>query len=100
MHDCTVTDLIPHGDMERFSNAVLSIQQPRTDFELAHFVVGQHESEPRRWAQCTLELQIKIQNLRRAQIIERQIKRKIHRLEERGTPAALDKAELLRIDLE
>ena len=95
-----MTDLIPLDDFSAFRQAVAEIQQPRTPFELAHFVVGQHESEPRAWAQCTLELDIKLRNLRRAQISERQLLRKIKRLESLNTDAAADKAELLRIDLE
>ena len=82
------------------AGAIQAIQQPRTNFELAHFVVGQHDTEPRRWAQCVLELQIKIQNLRRAEISRRRLKRKIEKLERKGTRKAVDKAQLLRIDLE
>lgn len=81
-------------------HAVHAIQQPRTDFELTHFVVGQHDTEPRRWAQCVLELQIKIQNLRRARIAQRQLTRQIKKLQRKGTRKAVDKAELLRIDVE
>jgi hypothetical protein len=95
-----MNDLIPADDQNRFAEAVRAIQQPRTDFELAHFVVGQHEATPRQWAQCTLELQLKIQNLRRAKIKERQILRRITRLEEKGTDVAIDRAELLKLDLE
>lgn len=80
--------------------AIYEIQQPRTPTEIAAFVVGQHDMPGRQWAQCTLEIQLKISALRRAQISERQLQRRIARLEARGTEAALDKAELLRIDLE
>ena len=92
--------MIPNTAAAELQMAVREIQQPRTPFELRHFVVGQHESEPRAWAQCTLELDTKLRNLRRAEISERQLRRKIERLEARGTEAALDKAELTRIDLE
>lgn len=81
-------------------SAITEIQQPRTDFELRHFVVGQHDTEPRRYAQCVLEIQIKLQALRRADVIRRQIERKIRRLESKATPASVDAAELLRLDLE
>ena len=64
---CEVNSLLP----------IRAIQQPRTDFQLKRFVVGQHDTEPRRWWQCVLELQIKIQNLKRAQIQRRQLERKI-----------------------
>jgi hypothetical protein len=85
---------------ERLAKAARAIQQPRTDFELAHFVVGQHDTEPRRWVQCVLELQIKVQTLRRAKIAERQMRRRIRKLERKGTRKAVDKAKLMRIDLE
>lgn len=81
-------------------DAILAIQQPRTDFQLKHFVVGQHDTEPRRWLQCVLELQIKIQNLKRALIEQRITQRKIGELRTEGTPDAIDRAELLEIDLE
>lgn len=95
-----MTDLIPQDDFAAFQAAVLAIQQPRTDYELATFIVGQHDTEPRRWAQCTLELDIKRRNLRRAQIGERQLIRRITKLREKGTDAANDKADLLECDLE
>jgi hypothetical protein len=94
-------DLIPFDNWRaELDESIKAIQQPRTDFQIKHFVVGQHVSEPRRWWQCVLELQIKLQNIRRAEIHQRQSRRKIERLEKIGTPAALDKAELERIDLE
>ncbi|MBS0263895.1 MAG: hypothetical protein JSS02_18295 [Planctomycetes bacterium] len=80
--------------------AILAIQQPRTAFQLTHFVVGQHDTEPRRWMQCVLELQIKLQCLRRAQVERRRALRQIAALRAAGTPDASDEAELLEIDLE
>lgn len=80
--------------------AVDAIQQPRTNFELQRFVIGQHDTEPRRYAQCVLELQIKIQGLRRAQIVRRQLVRRIQRLETKNTQTSNDAAALLRLDLE
>lgn len=45
-----------------------AIQQPRSDYALAHFVVAQHDTPARQWAQAVLELQIKVFNVRRAQL--------------------------------
>jgi hypothetical protein len=53
-----------------------AIQQPRSDFALAHFVVAQHDTPARQWAQAVLELQIKVFTLRRTQLA-------VDRLEER-----------------
>lgn len=111
LHNRTMTDLIPQSDLAKFAESERAIQQARTPFELAHFVVGQHDAEPRAWAQCTLELGIKIRNLRRAQIGERKQIRQIDYLETiaRGdTPDeeakkradAADDADLAKIDLE
>lgn len=93
------TDLIRTCD-SALKDAILAIQQPRTDFQLKHFVIGQHDAEPRRWLQCVLELQIKLQNLKRAGIEQRMTGRRIDALRAEGTPDALDRAELLEIDLE
>jgi hypothetical protein len=96
-----MTDLIPFDDWQNeLAKAIEAIQQPRTDYQIEKFVVGQHVSEARRWHQCVLELQIKFQNLRRGQIQQRQMARKLAKLEAKGTPEANDKAALLRLDME
>ena len=43
-------------EMEDAFNA---IQQPRTSYVLERFVVGQHDTDTQRYAQCVLEMQIK-----------------------------------------
>lgn len=91
-------------------DAVLAIQQPRTDYELRAFVVGQHQSRPRAWAQCVLEEQNKIVAVRRGLLSERQLLRRIAHLEAiaAGEPVdddakkradAADDAEAARLDL-
>ena len=89
-------DPIPQIESE-LRDAILAIQQPRTDFQLAHFVVGQHDTDPRRWHQCVLELSLKIYNLKRARIERRIAERKIFELRKHG---AIDEAELAELDLE
>ena len=81
-------------------DAFQEIQQPRTDYEIEHFVVRQHDTEPRQWAQCVLELQIKHQNIRRAMLNAKKIKIEIDDLIEKGDPKSMIKAELKKIDLE
>jgi hypothetical protein len=44
-----------------------AIAQPRSDFQLAHFVVAQHDTLPRQWAQAVLELQGRVFNIARIQ---------------------------------
>jgi hypothetical protein len=83
---------------QELREAVRAIQQPRTNFQLQHFVVGQHDSEPRRWMQCVLELQVKLHHLRRAEIEQRITRRRIASLRTAGTTEATDEADLLEID--
>jgi len=64
----TENELVREGErmLERFE----AIQQPRSDFALAHFVVAQHDTPARQWVQAVLELQGRVFNLRRAQLDE------------------------------
>jgi hypothetical protein len=94
-----MNDLIQQCESD-LAAAVLAIQQPRTNFQIQHFVVGQHDTEPRRWHQCVLELQIKIQLLKRAEIERRMTLRKIERLRQSSELDSRDQADLLTIDLE
>lgn len=94
----STTELIARIDSD-LAESVLAIQQPRTDYELATFVVGQHDSEPRRWAQCVLEEQQKVLALKRSIVAERMLLRKIEAKEAIGSLEAQDEAELLRIEL-
>jgi hypothetical protein len=93
-----MNDLLSKCESE-LSPALKTIQMPRTPFQLQHFVVGQHDTEPRRWHQCVLEMQIKLFALRRAQISRRQLCRKIGALR-RGDDELRDQAALLQVDLE
>lgn len=48
--------------------SIEAVSQPRTDYQLKHFVVGQHESPERRFLQIVIELQRKMITLRRTKI--------------------------------
>jgi hypothetical protein len=82
--------------------AFREIQQSRTDFELQHFVVGQHDTTPQQYAQCVLELQIKYNNIRRAIINKTKIAAEIDELRARGHVSDIVdcKIELKKIDIE
>src|ERR1019366_66210 len=95
----TMNDLISKVGND-LAKAIRTIQQSRSNFQIEHFVVGQHDTEPRRWWQCVLELQIKLQNLRRAVIQRRQTERKLLSLDNAGTDESRDEAALLRLDRE
>lgn len=95
--DETIDDKV----LEELKSAFAEIQQPRTDFELQHFVVAQHDTEPQQYAQCVLELQIKYNAIRRALVDKRKIQIQIKKL--RGfahTAENLCEAELKQIDIE
>ena len=44
------------------------IQQPRTNFELEHFVIGEKHMPGKRWAQAVLELQVRMFSIERGRI--------------------------------
>lgn len=75
-----------------------AIQQPRSDFAIKHFVVGQHDTPARQRQQAVLELQIKLFNIRRAQIEEQKLKIQQARL--RKSQDELDVLEAERLELD
>lgn len=82
-----------------------AIQQPRSDFALIHFVVGMHDKPGRQRMQAVLELQIKMFNIRRAQLdeqelnIKRRVQEKITNTNGDENDKALAKIEMERIDV-
>lgn len=59
--------------IEGLRSDIEAIQQPRSDFAIEHFVVGQHDTPGRQRMQAVLELQIKMFNIRRAQLEEKKL---------------------------
>jgi hypothetical protein len=94
--------------VKEMEHAFLEIQQPRPDYVIEHFVVGQHDTIPQQYAQCVLEMQIKYDNIRRAILGRKLIENKINRLAEKSTKGKtqeekehyLIKSEMSKIDLE
>lgn len=84
--------------IESLRKDIEAIQQPRSDFAIKHFVVGQHDTPGRQRAQAVLELQIKMFNIRRAQLEEK----RMNILRERHLQSGdeLDKIEAEKIDLD
>ena len=88
-------------------DAFREVQQPRSPFALEHFVLGAHDTEPRQYAQCVLELQIKYDAIRRALLHKERLQIEIEELERQangeGGPKAkinLVEAKLKCIDIE
>ena len=77
-----------------------AIQQPRPDYVLEKFVVGQHDTNPQRYMQCVLEMQIKYDAIRRARLTRKKLLLQIAKLEGDGSQIDLIDADLKRIDIE
>jgi hypothetical protein len=86
--------------VEEMRDAFAAIQQPRSDFAIRHFVVGQHDTDTREYSQCVLELQIKYNNIRRALLTERKLQIEIQKLLDSGDEIKNIEAEEKQIDLE
>lgn len=91
--------------LDRLKAAFRAIQMPRTPFVLEHFVAGQHDGEPARYAQVVLELQDKYYAVRRAQIGRARLVDRIAALRRRlwwpvGRRERAREVELLELDLE
>jgi hypothetical protein len=86
--------------VDRLRIAFDAIQQPRTEFQLRHFVVGQHETAGQQWAQCVLEIQNKLSTLALAAIDRKIAETKIANLKRRNTEIANLKAAKLGIELQ
>jgi hypothetical protein len=87
-------DKIVNEKRTELEAAFHSINQARSNYQIEHFVVGQHDTEPRKYSQCVLELQVRTFNLRRQMVQKRQLLKKI------ASTTDIDEKELLTIDLE
>jgi len=85
------------GELEE---AFEAIQQPRPDYVLKKFVVGQHDTDPQRYMQCVLEMQIKYDAIRRAKLTRQKLLLQIVDLEKDGSPIDHIDARLKHIDIE
>ena len=87
--------------VEALKDAIDVIQQPRTNFEIAHYMVGQHATPGRQWVQCVLQLQISMFNIRRAQLNVQIIQAEIKDLRsDPQTEICEIKAQLKEVDLQ
>lgn len=77
-----------------------AIAMARPPFVLKKFVIGAHDHPAQQWAHCVLEMRIKYDAIRRAQISREILNEEINELEKTGKKADQLKAELKRIDIE
>ena len=88
----TVQHIIDKG--RQLKASFEDVSQPRSDYQLKNFVVGNHETPERKFLQIVLELQRKVVSIRRAQIGLRQLAAKWLEAE------TADERELLDLDRE
>ncbi len=82
------------------TDAIAEVQQPRSRFQLIHFVIGQHDTPEMRFYQLCLELQDMGYKLRIAQIGVRKAEVEIRRLLETGDELDALEAEERQVGLE
>ena len=81
-------------------DAIAEIQQPRSRYQLIHFVIGQHDTPEMRFYQLCVELQDMGYKLRMAQIGVRKAEVEIRRLLETGDELDAIEAEEKQVSLE
>ena len=82
------------------TEAIAEIQQPRSRFQLVHFVIGQHDTPEMRFYQVCIELQDMGYKLRMAQLGIRKAEVEIARLQATGDELDAIEAEEKQVDLE
>ena len=82
------------------TDAIAEVQQPRSRFQLIHFVIGQHDTPEMRFYQLCIELQDMGLKLRLAQIGVRKAEVEIARLLETGDELDALEAEEKQVGLE
>ncbi len=80
--------------------AIAEVQQPRSRYQLVHFVIGQHDTPEMRFYQLCLELQDMGYKLRVAQLGVRKAEVEIARLEATGDDLDAIEAEEKQVGLE
>ena len=81
-------------------DAIAEVQQPRSRYQLVHFVIGQHDTPEMRFYQLCLELQDMGYKLRMAQLGVRKARVEIGRLQATGDELDALEAEEKQIGLE
>ena len=81
-------------------DAIAEVQQPRSRFQLVHFVIGQHDTPEMRFYQVCLELQDMGYKLRMAQLGIRKAAVEIARLQATGDELDAIEAEEKQVDVE
>jgi len=59
-----MSNILPIDSLHPIFAALIDIQKSRTEFQLKHFVVGQHDTDEQKYKQCLLEIQSIIYNIK------------------------------------
>tara|TARA_Y100000310_G_scaffold257466_1_gene265520 strand:- start:117 stop:650 length:534 start_codon:yes stop_codon:yes gene_type:complete len=86
--------------MMELSDAIIELQQPRSRYQLEHFVVGQHDTAEMQFYQCVLELQSELHKYRLADISKRRMLLEIEQLSESDDPMDVLDVEEKQAELE
>lgn len=54
--------------LDKILKAFDSVNQPKSDFQIQHFVVGQHDTPERQYVQCVIQLHALVNNIKLAEI--------------------------------
>lgn len=79
---------------DKLFQAFEAVSQPRSDYQIRKFVVGEHETPERQYLQVVTEIQRKVSSLRRAVIDRRKKEAQLR------TETNEDEKEILQIDLD
>ena len=82
------------------TEAIAAVQQPRSRFQLVHFVLGQHDTPEMQFYQLCLELQDMSLKVRLAKLNIRKTELEIERLLETGDEIDAIDAEVARVGME
>ena len=80
--------------------ALAEIQQPRSEYQLQHFVVNQHDTEPQRYRQCLIEIQAISYTLRTVKLELRKTALEIARLRASGDEINEIEAQIKEVGME
>jgi hypothetical protein len=86
--------------IEALSQSIEDTQQNKSDFILEKFVVGQHDTPGRRYAQAILELQVRLFAIRRAQLEATKKQAEIDQMGKKHVEVDSPEDAILSVDME
>lgn len=87
-------DQIESEKLKMINDAFDAVNQPKSDFQIKHFVVGQHDTPERQYVQCVIQLHTLVCNIKLGEIKRRKTLIKIRDLKNK------DRDELTQLDID